>query len=501
MIGRVITLDPADDPASAADRIAWARASSVIVVMPAEAAWADLDFVRLRRTTDLHGVAVAIVAADARQQAVARAAGLPAFPSVGDAQACPWPRDEDFEPLRRLTPPRRFVLNSLARFFPRRRPWARLAGAVLTAFTLLLVASLALILAHEAKITLTASSERIATIVPVQLDVNANRVDLKARTIPAVRLDVVIEGRASGPATGEKSIPSSKARGSVTFINLLTTPYLVPRNTVVRTTATGAPVRFVTLKDVEVPPAGRASAEIEAIEAGPAGNVNPGQINRVEGVPALAVTVINEALTSGGGNVILPAVTEADYRRLRAELQEKLLKDAAAKMQQLPDVLSEGLLVLPQTLFIADRQDEAFDRFVGEQADVVQLDMRLQVAGLAVAPRDLEMLAREALKPKVPPGFDLLAAEARRGEVAEEGTGRDVVLFVEARGLIGAAIDESAVRRLVRGRTPTEAQSVLLQSFSLKRNPRIEAGPDWLMAVVNRLPVLTTRIQTRIERE
>ncbi len=501
MIGRILTLDPADDAVGAADRIAWAKASHVIIIMPAEARWSALDFVRLRRAADAQGVALAIVTADGRQQAIARDAGLPAFATVAEAQARAWERNDAPVPPRRLRPPRRFVPNSLARFFPKRRPWARLLAAALTLTTLLTVGSLAFIAIHEAKITLSASSQRIATIVPVRLDTNTPRVDLKTRTIPAVRLDVVVEGSASTPATGQKSVPSSKARGSVTFFNLLTTSYVVPSNTVVRTTATNAPVRFVTLNDVEVPPAGRASVEIEAIEPGPAGNVNPGQINRVEGVPSLAVTVINEALTSGGSNVILPAVTEADYRRLRAELQRKLLREAAAKMQQLPEVLNERLLVLPQTLFIADRQDESFDRFIGEQAERVALNMRLQVAGLAVSPRDLETLAREALKPKVPPGFDLLAAEARRGEVAEEGTGRDVVLFVEARGLVGAAIDENAVRRLVRGKTPAEAQSVLLQTFSLKRNPRIEAGPDWLMALVNRLPILTIRIQTQVERE
>ena len=501
MIGHIVLLDPADDPASAADRLAWTKVSYVIAVLPEEAAWEVLDFVRLRRAADALGVMLAIVAANPRHQMMAREAGLPAFSTVADAQARPWWRDADDEPLRRLTPPRRFVTNSLARFFPQRHPLARLAAGMLTLTALLLIAGLALIVIHEAKITLTASSERIATIVPVRLDTSAGQVDIRTRTIPAVRLDVIVEDRASTPATGQKSMPSSKARGSVTFFNLLTTSYVVPSNTVVRTSATSVPVRFVTLNDVEVPPAGRASVEVEAVEAGPAGNVNPGQINRVEGVPSLAVTVINETLTSGGGNVILPAVTEADYRRLRAELQKKLLKDAAAKMQQLPEVLNGGLLVLPQTLFIADRQDESFDRFIGEQADAVNMNMRLQVAGLAISPRDLETLAREALKPKVPQGFDLLAAEARRGEVAEEGTGRDVVLFVEARGLVGAAIDENVVRRLVRGKTPTEAQSALLQSFSLKRNPRIEVGPNWLMALINRLPILTIRIHTQVERE
>ncbi|GIV83629.1 MAG: hypothetical protein KatS3mg052_0636 [Candidatus Roseilinea sp.] len=134
------------------------------------------------------------------------------------------------------------------------------------------MAAAALILLPHAKVTLTASSQRISAIVPVTLDTRADRVNLAARTIPATRIDVIVEGRMSTNATGKKSLPSAKARGQVTFTNVLATPFVVPRNTVVRTTATSAPVRFVTLADVEVPPGGRAEVEIEAIEAGPSGN-------------------------------------------------------------------------------------------------------------------------------------------------------------------------------------------------------------------------------------
>jgi hypothetical protein len=501
MIGRIITLDPADDVAGACDRIEWANADRVALVMPEGMYWRELDFAQLCRAAKARGVEVAIVNRDFKQRMTAREVGLFAFAHVNDAINRQWLPAEDVEPIRRLTPPRRFAPNSLRRFFPRRN-WFLLAGrALVTLAAFAVLAAAALSLLPEAEITLTASSQGIRTIVPVTLDTRADRVNLEARTIPATRIDVIVEGRMSTNTTGKKSVPRSKARGTVTFTNVLATPFTVPRNTVVRTTATSTPARFVTLSDVEVPPGGRADVAVEAIDPGPNANVAAGQINQVEGVPALAVTVINTAPTGGGGNVILPAVAEEDYRRLRVALRDRLLQEASDKMQQQREVVNDGLLILPETLFIADRQDETFDRFVTEQADTVSLNMRLQVAGLAVSPRDLEAVAREALKLKVPEGFELLAAEAVRGEVAEEGTGNEVLLFVEARGLAGAAIDENAVRRLVRGKTPADAQAALLQNFALKRNPRIEAGPDWLMQYVNRLPWVTLRINARVERE
>lgn len=504
MIGRIVTLDLADDASSARDRIEWAKGSGVariIVAMPAGLQWREVDFVHLSRAAGEYGVEVAVVSPDFGQRSAAREAGLVAFAHVNDATTQRWLQSEEIEPIRRLTPPRRFAPNSLRRFFP---PRSRLlfAGRALVALLALGVMTAAVLaLLPQAEITLTASSQSVRVIVPVTLDARTDRVNLDARTIPATRIDVIVEGRMSTPATGKKSIPQTKARGSVTFTNILATPFVVPRNTVVRTTASNTPARFVTLRDVEVPPGGRAEVEIEAIEAGPNGNVAAGQINRVEGVPALAVTVSNAAPTDGGGNVTLPAVAEDDYRRLRAALRDALLREAANKMNQQREVVNDGLIVLPETLFIADRQDETFDRFVTEQADSVSLNMRLQVAGLAVSPRDLEAVARGALASKVPEGFELLAVEAVRGEVAEEGTGNDTMLFVDARGLAGAAIDESIVKRLVRGRTIAEAQSLLLQNFALKRNPRIETGPDWLMPYFDRLPLVTLRINAKVERE
>jgi hypothetical protein len=170
-------------------------------------------------------------------------------------------------------------------------------------------------------------------------------------------------------------------------------------------------------------------------------------------------------------------------------------------MKQDRDVVNGGLQVLPETLFIAEVQDETYDRFITEQSDNVNLNMRLQVAGLAVNPRDLEEVSRAALEAKVPEGFQLLSVESVRGEVAEEGTGNDTVFYVDARGTAGAEINESEVKRLVRGRSPSEAQAALLQTFALKRNPQIALGPEWLTGSLYRLPLVTLRIDTEVRRE
>lgn len=502
MEGKILYLDPNESPAGACDRLEWARAPRAILVMPEALRWDELAFAQVQRFAARLGVTVCVVHPLHEQRTIAHEVGLPVFERLEHAQTSPWWAPEHVSELRRQSKPHRFAPNSLRRFFPPRpRTAQRLGRLALAGVALTAVAALVLAWLPSARITLSASSQPLHAIAVVIADTRAARLDLEGGVIPAQRVDVIVEEQMSTETTGRKDVPRFKATGKVMFSNLLAVPYVVPTNTVVRTTATNIPVRFATTQAVEVPPAGRAEAPIEALEPGVQGNVSAGLINQVEGVPALAVTVINPEPTQGGGNVTVRSVTEADMQRLRIALRRRLLERAEAAMRVQPEVINSNLRVLPETLFIAEVQDETFDHFITEQADQLTLSMRLQVAGLAVDPRDLNAVARHALEKKVPTGFALLAINAIEAVVAEEGSGVLQQLFVDAHGLAGANIDTREVRRLVSGRTPAEAQALLLRSFSLTRNPQIEVHPAWLAQLTNRLPWIAARVEARVVRE
>ena len=506
MIGRIVYLLPDDDAAGIRDRIAWANADRIVLVMAGEdnqpaLRLREIDYALIKRAGDQHGAEIAVAHPDTKQRQIARQVGLVTFSRVEDAMRKAWIPSDEVEPIERRAPPRRFAPDTLRRFFPKHN-WLLIGLRLIIALTALAaVAGAGLLVTPSAHITLTASSQQLSTIVPVTLDTRATAPDIAARIVPAQRVDVIVEDQFTTPATGAKDVPRAKSAGTVTFFNLLATPYMVPKNTVVRTSSASVAVRFVTLQDVEVPGGGRADARIEALEPGPGSNVPASQINRIEGMAALAVRVINQAPASGGANETVRAVTEADYRRARNALRDRLVMQALDKMRQDPDVTGNGLFVVPDTLFIADVQDETYDRFITEQADEVTLNMRLQVAGLAVSPAHLASVARQGLVSRVPEGFNLLSVSIERGDVAEEDTGTNTVFFMVARGVAGAEIDENQVKREVRGKTVGEAQSALLEKFALRSNPIIEVGPDWLTRHINRLPFVTLRITTTIKRE
>jgi hypothetical protein len=501
MQGTVIELSADDDVAGVSERIEWANAQRIALVMPARNAWRELDYERLKRLGKQHGCEIAVISKQLEDRLAAREIGLAAFNTVEQAQRQRWLLNPDVEAVRRLQAPRRFKPDSLRRFFRKRTPLRHLFGLLVSLTAIAALVGGAVMIAPTARVTLTASSQPVEMIVPLSIDPQRSTVDLANRVIPAQRIDVVVEDRIGVETTGKRSIDRFRAQGQVTFINRLTTPYRVPANTVVRTSGSSTPARFVTLNDVEVPGSGRAGVGVEAVDEGVIGNVGPQTINQVEGVPSLAVGVINGGGTGGGGAERVRAVAQADIDRAKRQLREKLFAEAVKKMNEAPDVQSGGLYVVPETLFIADVQDETADRFVTEQADVVNVSTRMQVAALAVSPGDLSAVARGALLDRTPKGFSLLSSRALRGDAAEEDSGGGVRYFIVAKGIAGAEIDPNDVRRAIAGKTRAEAQQILLRDFELNGPPRIVIEPAWWTRYVDRVPWITLRIDAQVRRE
>ena len=500
MIGRIITLTPEDDVTSIKDRLEWANADRVLLVTSSTLR-RELDLARLQRLQQQTGTQIGIVSSSQQLRHMAKEIGLVAFSSIEQAQRSLWIASSDIEPIARLEPARRFVPNSLQRFFPQSHvvtQGMRLLAMLLVAGTL---GGAALVIVPTAKINMTASRQLISRIVPVTLNMRADKVDLDAQEIPAQRVDVVVEDSLNTPTTGSKDVQRFKAGGRVVFFNNTVAEFEVRKGTVVRTSNTSKPVRFATLVAVKVPPNGQAVSDIEAIEPGPLSNVGPDTINQVEGIAGLSVRTTNPNGTGGGGGDSVRSVTRDDYARARQELRAKLFDVAWAQMQQKREIVDNGLFIVPDSFFIADVQDETYDRFMGEQAESLNLSMRIQVSAIVIAPEDLNAVASNALQSSVPEGFSLLAASAERGEVVEEGTGIRTVYYINARGMAGAQIDKTLERRLVRGKSVPEAQRILQGNFSLSQAPQISIQPAWVARILNRLPFVSLRIEPEVIRE
>ncbi|MCP4539947.1 MAG: hypothetical protein GY832_22635 [Chloroflexi bacterium] len=501
----VVELEPQDDLASLRHRLSWLDSGRVALVLPWDMHFLSygLEFDLLRREAERRQLEVAIISADPERRMLARGCGFPAFAAVDGAKEAKVWRSQSLEQVE--PPPRHWWDDDVALQPRPMRPRARWLGwirfgihFVVFILVLAILAGSAYTVVPSGVITLIPAGREFSTIVPVSVAPDVEVVDHAIRTIPARQIGANVAGYAEIETTGTMSIVAGRATGVVLFTNLLVQNYSVPAGTVVRTSSTSYPIRFRTTAAVVVPAGGQATAPIEALQEG-IGNVGAFQINRVEGVVASAVRVINPNPTSGADAKDARVVIQADYDRVRRQLMRQLLDQAYTGA--LSELLEPTEMLLRQSLRVEAVPKESYNRFVTEQADTVGLEMQLLVSGLAVDVDNAEAVAYVNLSRRLPPGYALVDAHFELGEMAEEdiGPGR-FTFFVAARGYAAVGLDTDTAVDLVRGQPIAYARERLVSEFPLAQDPQIVLWPEWpeRLEWLERLPFLPLRIRVRV---
>jgi hypothetical protein len=360
-----------------------------------------------------------------------------------------------------------------------------------------LLAFSAYLIIPKADITVVPAGEMVTVRVPISVDPEAESMahtaDGVGGIIPSRRIGLEVEGRAEVETMETATVASGRATGEVLFTSRLSQDYVVPAGTVVRTSSTSYPIRFRTTADVVVPADGQAKAPIRALDER-TGNVGAYQINRVEGVAASAVRVINPEPTTGAEAQEVPVVVQEDYDRVREQLTGELLDKAYGELHAL---LEEDEFLPYQSLRVEAVPKKAYSHFIGEQSETVGLNMRLLVSGQAVNSGDARAIAKEALINKLPSGYQLVESRFDVGEVVEgyDGPGW-FTFYVEGRGYVAAAISEVDVLTGIRGKRIPQARQQLQETLPLARPPRITTWPTWptWLAWLDRVPLIPLRV-------
>jgi len=461
-----------------------------------------VDLTLIQRRAALAGIELALVTGDGLVRAQAREVGLPVFDSIEAGQRrkrWPSPRDEE-EPLTQRRSEEAWkaaAQRGPRQVFANRFRLVRLGLAWLIFFAVMAIFVVsAVLVVPSTRITLIPSSQAVVVQLNAVIDPNIQTVDYVRSRIPATAVYAEIEGNAQIATSGQKDIPSSRATGKVVFINQFGQPIRIPSGTAVRTSAFVTAIRFVTMDDVEVPGVFGAQVEapIEAVDVGVGGNVAANLINEVEGVAALAVRVSNPQPTSGGGVRQVPAVTQADRDRLRAALLEQLQQRALAQLQS---QLGEQEYIPPESLAVAEVLDETFDRFVGEEAPSLGLQMRVRVTALKVGMQDANALVYAAMAAKTPPGHELIPnglSFQRQETLVPADSHGNLTLVMRGSGFASARLDVGAVRKAVTGKSMQAAEAYLSQALPLQSDPQVEVWPGWF----GRMPYLSFRIAIEV---
>lgn len=506
---QILQLDPHDDYHAARDKIGWAQTDRLLLVWPQRGRGRlfqrQLDLLLVQRHAARLGAKLALVTDDPIVCDHAGTLGIPVFDSVDDSHLRPWRSRRPLPPTRRPQPelldadpvesqpiftlPRPAFLQSPA--------LRRAASAVMFLIAFSAIGVMLTLAVPGARITLTPQAQTIAAAVSIAADANRNEIDLDAKIIPAKILSVVVANSAEVATTGAVDEATERAGGRVTFTNLTSQPVRIPAGTAVRTTG-GAPVRFVTQKDVMLEPQRGAAGEapVLAIEPGPLGNVGAGLINSIEGPLAVQAAVINIGPTRGGEVKQVATATDEDRQRLKEMLLAELKQQGYAELLA---QLSEHQFAPAATVQVLDILDETYDRFAGEKADRLKLEMRAKIAATVVDERDAFAVGQAEIESRL--GRSLVIAPdtlafSRAEPTTVDDDGR-IRFDITAKAQANASIDPDAVRNAARWLPLASAADKLYKDFPVLTRPVIELWPSWF----GRVPWLAWRIEVVLEPE
>lgn len=494
---QILALDPQDDRASIADRLAWAQAPRVLLVWPRSGRprLRRLDLTLLQRQARRRGVALALATTDPDLRELASDLGIPAFDTPDRADEQAWVAAEAVAPLPKRAAGERPAPSELRRSGLKRGP-RRAAGrvaravlrALLFALALASVAALALVAWPSAEITLVPVTTVEVHDLELTLDPQAGV--LAAGLLPARPAYAVVEGSLRVPTTGASAVASERARTTIVFTNLTEALVVVPQGTGLRAQDADG-TRFLTLESVALEPGGTASVLAEAAEPGPQANLPAGQITRVEGPLGLQVSVASPEPAVGGAESLRPAVDPADVRSAERQLRASLLEQAVAETEA---GLSGGSVVAPASARVARELGRGVDADVGQPADSVEITLELEVELLIYAEADLAEAVQAALTARSQGLLSVPGSEQAEvvGGTAPDAAGR-ARLRVRVTRAAFEPVEGAALTRRLLGQTPQQAAALLAEAVDLAQPPEIRLRPSWFP----RLPLVATRIALR----
>lgn len=509
-----IQLEAGEDAASVRDRLTFLRGQRVLLIWPEQgtALTRRLDLVLVQREAVRLAIRLALVTHDPDVIRHAQEIDLSTFETVGASERARWKRGRSKVFTTRLQKPEdEPEPDELAPVASRLRPETMRRGVrwhimrallVIVVIALLLGGAYVVIPGAEIALVPDQSTITVETTITAVTDAANARVDVENAIIPAITIRAQIESRAAIPTTGTRNLSSTRAIGSVVFINRTASEVRVPFGTIMRTSA-GSPVSFRTTVDATVPAGVGLQIEvpIEATEqfTGAVGNVESGQINVIEGELTDQLEVRNINPTSGGEDRAARVVSADDRERLIAQLRQDLQARAFDEMQPR---LEESQFIIPETVRIVEERSDwmTFDHEVGDVAEELSLNMRAVVEATAIDEQSAQQVVLARLSGQIPRGYTLRPETIlyERGSVTTFTPDGGAAFSMNGSGLVTAALDLSVIQRDLAGRTLEEAQNYLQTQFNLfpGAQPTISLQPTFIESL-GRLPLLPPRIRVR----
>ena len=431
---------------------------------------------------------LAIVSPDTRARSLASSVHLPAFASTAALER------QELDATEPLTTARRAALARPVRI--KRAATGSSPVRILGILGSLLAAALVLmaVLGPTATVVVTPVSKALG---PMEFELRAGPQGEIPGALTLVANDM--SQKYTQPATGERLDPI-KAKGVARFTNRVTQETRVLKGTVVRTRDN---VRFVTTEEKIIPRSsldilppfvkfGTADIAIEAIEAGPAGNV---AANTITVADREDYAVGNPQATSGGEVKKFAVVTGSDYGLAAGRADEELRKRGVQKVEEWKkDPSNKGQIVYGPVTKITSVTPQA--GLVGTEPPngVFELTVVGTITGYSVSEAEPRATTITKLKQQADPEYDINEdAAAVAVVIGPTLVDNGVQWRVRAGTSQFARVKEAPLRTALAGREFSEVEAVM-DGQGLKVQ-RITIWPGWWP----RFPFFDSRLRIEVE--
>ena len=362
-----------------------------------------------------------------------------------------------------------------------RTPW--LIGAGILALAVLIAGIGIYLLLPSATIVVTPQPEPIGPIeMTVTADTTATQPDPASKVVPAEQITIPVSANGTFDATGTR-VELTKATGSVRFENRdPTSTNRIAAGSIVRTTSG---IRFRTDKALTVPRAelvgltifpARASVDITAVDGGPEGNVDAGEIVIVpNGESSLFLKVTNPDPTTGGNRKEFKRVTQQDVDGAMNTLTQSLDTKFTEAMQD-PSIVTGGATVIPSTGQLGETTPTVPpESLVGKEVATFDLGLSANGTVIAVDTAPVHAIAEQQLQSEVDPDHQLVAGstDIEVGDAVVNGQSVSFPVTVSAQQI--AVLDPGDLTKMVVGKPVEEAKAILAPYGDVV----ITVSPDW----------------------
>jgi hypothetical protein len=362
-----------------------------------------------------------------------------------------------------------------------RTPW--LIGGGILALAVLIAGIGIYLLLPSATIVVTPKPEPVGPIeMTVTADTTATQPDPVNKVVPAQEITIPVSANGTFDATGTR-VELTKATGSVRFENRdPTSTNRIPAGSIVRTTAG---IRFRTDEGLTVPRAelvgltifpARASVGITAVDGGPEGNVDAGEIDIVpSGESSLFLKVTNPDPTTGGNRQEFKRVTQQDVDGAMTTLNAQLQVKFTGAMQD-PSLVTGGATVIPSTGQLGPTTPTVPpESLVGQEVATFDLGLSANGTVIAVDTAPVHAIAEQQLQSEVDPDHRLVAGstDIQVGQAVVTGQSVSFPVTVSAQQI--AVLDPDELKAMVVGKPIEEAKAILAPYGDVQ----LTVSPDW----------------------